>query len=374
MVEKSEDGRALIPVKTNLERTYSADVEQQKQYAKDLVDQINKNIEEYNRFVEEASKYSDEYSKLSAIELQEYSTAGEYSTYMDMLHAKYDDISSRINDLKQAIQNSINFENIVWNENAETLITDEPSYDTQVYVQQLNDACNELDIVLQYIPQVKATTPAEKENVKKLYQVIFDAQRALDDLLQDPNASTIDVRAEEELIATAMEILAENKENFGAMSMFMRRWWADNFVVGKGDNTQQGVLSIAQQFASFVNTINSWVDTLTNHVAYDLDNHEVLQEWYSSILNRYFSKLLDNAQAFAEQQDSTVKTGMLKVVDRGRRLVDAFNEAWGTLPDENFPGPPANDAERINRMPVRWTDLYSKSTSHSPAFDAMANS
>jgi hypothetical protein len=222
---------------------------------------------------------------------------------MDMLHAKYDDISSRTNDLKQVIQNSINFENIVWNENAETLITDEPSYDTQVYVQQLNDACNELDIVLQYIPQVKATTPVEKENVKKLYQVIFDAQRALDDLLQDPNASTIDVRAEEELIATAMEILAENKENFGAMSMFMRRWWADNFVVGKGDNTQQGVLSIANQFASFVNTINSWVDTLTNHVAYDLDNHEVLQEWYSSILNRYFSKLLDNAQTFAEQQD-----------------------------------------------------------------------
>lgn len=374
MVEKSEDGRALIPIKTNLSRTYSDNVEQQKKDTEELVDQINKNIEEYNLLVEEAKKYTDEYSKLSAVELQEYSTAAEYSTYMDMLHAKYDDLSSRISDLRQSIQNNIEVENTIWNENAEANIADQPSHDVMAYAQRLAEACNELDIVLQYIPELKATTKAEKENVQKLYQVIFDAQKALDDLLQDPNASMFNVQAEEELIATAMELLAENKENFGAMSVFMRRWWADNFVVGKGDNTQQGVLSMAQQAAGFVNTINSWTDTLMNHVVQDLDNHEALQEWYSSILNRYFSKLLDNAQAFADEQEPAIKAGIMTVVARGRQLVEAFNEAWGTLPDEDFPGPPTNEAERINRMPVRWTDLYTKSTSHSPAFDAMANS
>lgn len=374
MVEKTEDGKALIPVKTNLDRTYSDNVEQQKKDAKDLVDQINKNIEEYNQLVKEAKKYLNEYSELDSVELQEYTTATEYSTYMDMLHAKYDDLSSRINDLRQAIQNSIESENTVWNENAETITANEPSFSAMAYAQRLAEACNELDIVLQYIPELKATTQVEKENIKKLYQVIFDAQKALDDLLQDPDASMFDVRAEEELIATAMELLTENKDNFGAISMFMRRWWADNFVVGKGDNTQQGVLSVAQQVAGFVNTINSWTDTLMNHVVQDLDNHEALQEWYSSILNRYFSKLLDNAQAFADQQDPVVKAGIMTVVARGRQLVEAFNEAWGTLPDEDFPGPPANEAERINRMPVRWKDLYTKSTAHSPAFDAMANS
>lgn len=374
VVEKSDDGRALIPIKTNFSRTYSDDVEQQRKNAEELVNQINKYIEEYNSLVDEAKKYTDEYSELPAIELQEYTTATEYSTYMEALHAKYDDLSSRINDLRQAIQNNIEVDNTIWNENAESNTADQPSYDVMAYVQRLAEACNELDIVLQYIPEVKATTTAEKENIKKLYQVIFDAQKALDDLLQDQNASAFDVRAEEELIATAMEILAENKENFGAMSIFMRRWWADNFVIGKGDNTQQGVLSIAQQTAGFVNTINSWTDTLMNHVVRDLDNHEALQEWYSSILNRYFSRLLDNAQEFANEQEPVISAGITAVITRGRQLIEAFNEAWGTLPDEEFPGPPTNEVERINRMPVRWTDLYSKSTSHSPAFDAMANS
>ena len=373
-VEKDKNGKFLIPVKTIADNAYSEGIEQQKKNVKDLIDQINENIKDYNILVKEAKKYIDGYSELGLVEFQEYETPSEYSTYTEVLHSKYDDLSLRINDLRQAIQNSIEAENTVWNENVESIIQDEPSFDTVAYAQRLAEVCNELDIVLQYVPNLKATTKAEKENVNKLYQVIFDAQKALDDLLQDPNASNFDVRAEEELIATAMEVLTENKENFGAMSMFMRRWWANNFVIGQGGNTQQEVLSVAQQTAGFINTINSWVDTLTNHVIQDLDNHEALQEWYSSILNRYFSKLLENAQDFANKQDPILKASVESVIKRGKAFIDQFNDQWGVFPDEDFPGPPANEVEEINRMPVKWKDLYTKSTSHSPAFDAMANS
>jgi hypothetical protein len=134
------------------------------------------------------------------------------------------------------------------------------------------------------------------------------------------------------------------------------------------------VQNINEQAAAFVNTIKTWVDTLRNHVLTDLDNHEALQEWYSSILNNYFSKLLDNATKFAEQQDPAFKTAMEKVVLKGKQLIKDFNEGWGTNPDEEFPGPPADEVERINRMPVKWQDLYGTTTAHSPAFDAMANS
>lgn len=373
-VEKDKNGKFLIPVKTIADNAYSEGIEQQKKNVKDLIDQINENIKDYNILVKEAKKYIDGYSELGLVEFQEYETPSEYSTYIEVLHSKYDDLSSRINDLRQAIQNSIDAENTVWNENVESIIQDEPSFNTVAYAQRLAEVCNELDIVLQYVPNLKATTKAEKENVNKLYQVIFDAQKALDDLLQDPNASNFDVRAEEELIATAMEVLTENKENFGAMSMFMRRWWANNFVIGQGGNTQQEVLSVAQQTAGFINTINSWVDTLTNHVLQDLDNHEALQEWYSSILNRYFSKLLENAQDFADKQDPILKASIESVIKRGKAFIDQFNDQQGVFPDEDFPGPPANEVEEINRMPVKWKDLYTKSTSHSPAFDAMANS
>ena len=344
-VEKDKNGKFLIPVKTIADNAYSEGIEQQKKNVKDLIDQINENIKDYNILVKEAKKYIDGYSELDLIEFQEYETPSEYSTYTEVLHSKYDDLSSRINDLRQAIQNSIEAENTIWNENVESIIQDEPSFDTIAYAQRLAEVCNELDIVLQYVPNLKATTKAEKENVNKLYQVIFDAQKALDDLLQDPNASNFDVRAEEELIATAMEVLTENKENFGAMSMFMRKWWANNFVIGQGGNTQQEVLSVAQQTAGFINTINSWVDTLTNHVIQDLDNHEALQEWYSSILNRYFSKLLENAQDFADKQDPILKASIESVIKRGKAFIDQFNDQWGVFPDEDFPGPPANEVE-----------------------------
>jgi len=55
--------------------------------------------------------------------------------------------------------------------------------------------------------------------------------------LQYEEASTTNLSPEIELIARAMEVLAENKENFGAMSVFVRKWWADNFVIGRGINT-----------------------------------------------------------------------------------------------------------------------------------------
>ena len=60
----------------------------------------------------------------------------------------------------------------------------------------LSDICNELDCTLTNIPGLKATTQEEKDNVKKLYQCVFDAQKALDMVLKDPNTNVVDVTSE----------------------------------------------------------------------------------------------------------------------------------------------------------------------------------
>jgi hypothetical protein len=156
---------------------------------------------------------------------------------MERLHSQYDDLNSRIDDMKNIIQDNIDRENNIWLENAEQNVSGEPSVELSVHLARLEECCRDLDTVLQYIPQVKATTQRERENIKVLYQSIFDAQKALDDVLQHPMGSLVNVQDEAELIAHAMEVLTQNKENFGAMSMFMRRWWAENFVVGKGTTT-----------------------------------------------------------------------------------------------------------------------------------------
>ena len=365
--------RSLIPVKSTKLPQYSNNIEEQKNNARTLVDQINDRINEFNSYVLEASKYIKKYSTKPIISLQNYSSVGEYSLYLSQLQVQYEELENDILNIQTDIQDAINIESTIWGEQTQNSGIDDIPTETRYYMEALESACNDLDIAVQYMPKVKATTQDEKAAVKRVYNTLFEAQKALDDFLQLPEASITDVTNEEELIASVMEILAEHPENFGRASIFTRRWWANNFVIGKGNNTSIGVLSQAQQFAGFINTINSWVDTLNNHVVGDLDNHRQLQIWYSSLLNNYFNELLNNAQRFTESLDNPVSVASINVViQRGRDLITRFNDTWGAPTDEQFDGPPADDVERINRMPVKWADLYNTSSYHAPAFDAMS--
>ena len=56
-------------------------------------------------------------------------------------------------------------------------------------------------------------------------------------MLKDPEARQVDVTKEEELIASAMEKLAENTKSFGQISKFVSKWWLEDFVI---DNTNTG--------------------------------------------------------------------------------------------------------------------------------------
>jgi hypothetical protein len=44
-----------------------------------MVDDINQHIREYNSYIEEANKYIDKFQIKAELELQDYSTAEEYS-------------------------------------------------------------------------------------------------------------------------------------------------------------------------------------------------------------------------------------------------------------------------------------------------------
>jgi len=105
----------------------------------------------------------------------------------------------------------------------------------------------------------------------------------------------------------------------------------------------------------------------------DLDNRVALQEWYSSVLNRYFSKLLDNAEQYGNQMGDHTKLAIDAFVKKGRNLIEKFNELYGVSPDGDFQGPPEDQVERINRIPVKWHDLYGQTTAHYPGFDSMKN-
>ena len=237
---------------------------------------------------------------------------------------------------------------------------------------RLTDACTELDNMLDLVPVKRVTTQTDKENVKKLYQAIFDAQVALNDYIEHDPSNTIDITREEELIASAMERLAESNENFGRLNIFVKRWWLNNFSKGVTDNTSELISGDFYKFQAYRTKIQSWIQTLQQHVLEDLDNHPLLQEWYSSLLNNYFSVLLDNFEQLTSKiEDPAAKLYAQDLIQDGRDLIEYFNNEWPTSPDSQLQGPPQNEEETINQMPVRWKDHYNMSESHSPAFDVM---
>jgi len=125
--------------------------------------------------------------------------------------------------------------------------------------------------------------------------LLFDAQKAIDWVLQEDTLG-IDVTKEQEFIAATIEDLVENNQNFGKLSEFVTKWWQTNFLTGVSDNTTKDLPNVGLRQIAFMNAINNYVNTLSDHLLQDLDNRPKLQQFYSNVLNNYFSKLLDNAE------------------------------------------------------------------------------
>lgn len=226
----------------------------------------------------------------------------------------------------------------------------------------LEDSCMELDQLADRFIGGSIVDDNDKTLVKKLYKAIFDAQSALDDVLSDPETNTVDVTQEEELIASVMERIVENRKDLGAMSMFVQKWWITNLASINKEN-----------YGTYMTKINSWTTTLRDHVLRDLDNHPGLQRWYNSLLNNYFTILLNNASQFSDKLPQGVEKTLLdNAIKTAHDLIQDFNLGWGDKEDVAFPAPPKDEVERINRMPHAYRDKYNISFQHPLSWDAMS--
>lgn len=226
----------------------------------------------------------------------------------------------------------------------------------------LEDSCMELDQLADRFIGGRIVDDNDKTLVKKLYKAVFDAQSALDDVLSDPETNTVDVTQEEELIASVMERIVENRKDLGAMSMFVQKWWITNLASINKEN-----------YGTYMTKINSWTTTLRDHVLRDLDNHPGLQRWYNSLLNNYFTILLNNASKFSDKLPQGVEKTLLdNAIKTAHDLIQDFNLGWGDKEDVAFPAPPKDEVERINRMPHAYRDKYNISFQHPLSWDAMS--
>ena len=369
-VQKVDGKIHFIDVDTN--KSDEEVLAEKRKEAENVVRELNEQIETYNNLARQLN--SEQYKIMDLTDVTEQPSEEQYVYYISILQSNYKSVVNKINEINDLIQKQE--ENKQFYGNDDISIKQEiVPIEIQDKVGRLSFMCQELDQMLDIVSGLTPTTEVEHENVIKLYQTIFDAQTALDAVLKDPEARQVDVTKEEELIASAMEKLAENTKSFGQMSKFVNKWWLENFVIDNtntGKNNIQTVAGNAEKYISLFHTIQSWTNTFYNHVLNDLHNRPVLQDWYDTLLNVYFQKLLNNAEKFSETiTDEGQKTTLKEKIQEGQDLIKDFNEQFGMQEDKVYPKAPTSEAEAINRISQKWTDLYSETTAHNPAWDAM---
>ena len=369
-VQKVDGKIRFIDVDTN--KSDEEVLAEKRKEAESVIKELNEQIETYNNLVSQLN--SEQYKAMDLTEMTEQQSEEQYVYYISILQSNCKSVVNKINEINDLIQKQE--ENKQFYGNDDISIKQEiVPIEIQDKVGRLSFMCQELDQMLDIVSGLTPTTEVEHENVIKLYQTIFDAQTALDAVLKDPEARQVDVTKEEELIASAMEKLAENTKSFGQMSKFVNKWWLENFVIDNtntGKNNVQTVAGNAEKCMTLLRTIQSWTNTFYNHVLNDLHNRPVLQDWYDTLLNVYFQKLLNNAEKFSETiTDEGQKTALKEKIQEGQDLIKDFNEQFGMQEDKVYPKAPTSEAEAINRISQKWTDLYSETTAHNPAWDAM---
>ena len=334
-----------------------------------LVFEYNDKLSEYQNLVKQAQKYNIQVQYNGTfIENKDILTIEDCDSQIenifnlvDELNQNYNDLIKKLNDVKQESKRESKLDEYAEYYNDYVRGLDDISQEQLDKIALLENACSELDMLVTSFVPVTPKTQEDRTLIKKIYQAVFDAQNALNDILSDPNTSNINVSQEEELIASTMEKLVENRENFGQMCMFVQKWWITDLATVNNEN-----------FISYFNKIKSWSLTLRDHVMNDLDNRPKLQAWYNSILNNYFSILLKNAQKFCDKiEDPVQKQQLQNAINYANNLLYDFNLGWSDREDTAFPAPAKDEVEKINRMPHKFRDKYNVSSVHPLSWSAM---
>ena len=334
------------------------------------LDDINSRIDEYNSIVSKLEEFGvTEYATRQHVQFIEQADEKGYDNYAIELAKQFDEIVSQINEVSDRLYNIIDEEEYVWEiDRSQTAPVDIDQEQFDRFL-MLEEACRELDALIPMAPVKKAMTDEDKNVVRKLYQAIMDAQVALDDYLRSDKESGLDVSPEIEVIASAMEKLAENTEAFGSMSVFVQRWWLTNFSEQAPTNTSETVIGEFNTMSHYFQKIKQWIDTLKDHVLRDLYNHPKLQEWYSTLLNEYFTKLVDNFEAFLAANPEADRTSASRaLIEEARQFIQIFNTSYRVSPIPQLTGEAQSDLEAIENISVTWQDHYNISESHSPAY------
>lgn len=349
---------------------YGIENDELHQMAINMQTQLHQKLEQYSQILDQLGEtvaYPNVQVVNDGATREEDQTAIQYlENAINGIDQGIHDANDRLQQSKQEQKRAIKVEDIP-----------EESYDHTVpddilqIKMDLDSACKDLDSQLSQLHDLMITTPEEVTKLDKIISSIYTAQAILNDALRNENSSKVDLVKYEQLIASAIEKLANNADIYQSYphAFAVKRWWATELANGFESNSIGDIHNYPGGLDNaYYQKIDTWLNAMSDHLLNDLYDDENLQRWYKTIINNYFSKLVDNAtNRRLDSGDYMFQQQYYALMQKARDFIQSFNQKFTIDEDPNFDGT-QSDIDRINRIPVKWADLYNASTKHYPAF------
>ena len=342
------------------------DLDKLRQNVNNLVAQVKQNLSNINNVESAIQKIANQ-----ALTPFDKANITEYIANIDQLSSE-EQLRDAIKELGNIIQNT----NQVYNDLIDQLnnINDEKEIprnplvsdyndipnDIVYLILELEDACHTLDAIASTIADVKPTTQPERDAINDLSIQLMRAEIALDNLLQNEEASAINVSQERDLINNVIMKFNNNKSIWGDYSEEILDWWFTKYakanVILPRDSRNTITNGSNNLTLDYNQKITDYMRLYGNKFQQNLG--EVESDWYWRLLKNYFGTLLNNAQDHIDQNPENPMNPVLQDnINRGRLLISGFANKYGKQLDDSYMDTDASiirEAEELNKQEFLW--------------------
>lgn len=339
---------------------------QLKQNVDKLVQQVKQNLSNIDNVESAIQKIADQsLTPFDKTSISQYILDVDKLTTEDQLKdaiKQLDNIIQNTNQVYSDLTDQLNNLNNQKDIPQDPLVTDYNELPKTVaqLVLELEDACNTLDAIASTIADVKPTTQPERDAINDLSIQLMRAEIALDNLLQDNEAQSVNVSQERDLIDNVIMKFNNNKSIWGDASEEILDWWftkyaKDNVILPR-DSRNTITNGSDNLTLDYNQKITDYIRLYGNKFQQNLG--EVESDWYWRLLKNYFGTLLNNAQDYIEQNpDNPMNPVLQDNINRGRLLISGFANKYGKQLDDSYMDTDASiirEAEELNKQEFLW--------------------
>lgn len=344
----------------------SDQTEQLKQNVDKLVQQVKQNLSNIDNVESAIQKIADQQlTSFDKTNISQYILDIDKLTTEDQLRDAIKELNNIIQNTNQVYNdltdqlNNLNNQKEIQQDPLVTDYNDLPKTVEQL-VLELEDACNTLDAIASTIADVKPTTQSERDSINDLSIQLMRAEIALDNLLQDNEAQSVNVSQERDLIDNVIMKFNNNKSIWGDASEEILDWWftkyaKDNVILPR-DSRNTITNGSDNLTLDYNQKITDYIRLYGNKFQQNLG--EVESDWYWRLLKNYFGTLLNNAQDYIEQNpDNPMNPVLQDNINIGRSLIFGFANKYGKQLDDSYMDTDASiirEAEELNKQEFLW--------------------